>query len=133
MIEWKRPCGLSSDGRRAGRAHRAGGAQGAEREPGLRPAVDRGRLPGVDHLDDGVEVVDVDRAGDVGAAEAELAGRAQHVRERRGDRAVKVGPPLGLVGATTGAVPEDDAERPLGERLFERGAERGGTCHDLRR
>ena len=73
---------LELGGRRAGRADRPGGAEGGERELGLRAAVDLGRLPRVDHLDDGVEVVDVERAGHVGAAEAELAGRAQDVGER---------------------------------------------------
>jgi len=45
-------------------------------------AVDLRRLPVVEQADDGVEVVDVERTRDVGAAEPELARRAQDMRER---------------------------------------------------
>ena len=139
----------SGGGRRASRARSSGsapsagartdGGPGGRTTPVARSAASAslalvrrsigGRLPGVDDLDDGVEVVDVDRAGDVGAAEAELAGRAQHVRERLRRAGGEGGPAVGLRGRDLGAVPEDDAERPLGERILERRAERGGTGH----
>ena len=56
-----------------------GGADRAEQQRPLVGAVERRRLPAVEQLDHRVDVVDLELAADVGAAEAELAGRAQHV------------------------------------------------------
>ena len=57
----------------------AGGAHRAEQQGALVGAVERGRLPVAEQGDHGVDVVDFELAGDVGAAEAELARRAQRV------------------------------------------------------
>ena len=61
----------------------------ARRRPPAAPAhgVERRRLPACRQADERVEVVDVELAGHVGAAEAELARRAQQVgdRARRAD------------------------------------------------
>ena len=45
-----------------------------EQQAGTPGAVDRRRLPAAEQLENGVEVVDVDLARHVGAAEAELSG-----------------------------------------------------------
>ena len=113
---------------RRGRAHDARGARRGDHQARLVPAVDRGRLPVVEQADHGVEVVDVERARDVGAAEAELAGRAQDVRERlrrAGGEGGSVGPGRGDLGA----VPQRDGEGPVGERVGERRAKGGGIGH----
>ena len=64
---------------RLGRRLDPGRAGRGEREP---RAVDVRWLPAVQHLDDLVDVVDVELAADVGAPEAELAWRAQRMRDR---------------------------------------------------
>ena len=75
------------------------------------PAQDaeRRRLPASEQRDDPVEVVDVDLTADVGAAEPELAGRAEHVADRpRRAGSISVGP--WRVDGTRDAVPELDRE-----------------------
>ena len=65
-------------GRRAARPpHR-----GQRRSAALVAGLDRRRRPVREQRERRVDVVDVDAAADVGAADAELAGRAQHVAER---------------------------------------------------
>ena len=61
------------------RQGQAGGAHRAEQQRPLVGAVERGRLPAVEQRDHRVDVVDLELAADVGAAEAELARGAQHV------------------------------------------------------
>ena len=70
-------------GRRAGAAA-ARSRRGAPRVRGAPSALraHRRRLPGVEHPHDALEVVDGEVAGHIGAADAELAGRAQRVGER---------------------------------------------------
>ncbi|HEX2708116.1 MAG TPA: hypothetical protein VHM66_08935, partial [Solirubrobacterales bacterium] len=48
---------------------------GAEQQRPLVGAVQRGRLPAVEQFDHGVDVVDLELAADIGAAEAELSRR----------------------------------------------------------
>ena len=102
------------------------GAQRRGGEPGLRARVDRRRGVAVEQRQHLVDVVDLERAGDVGAAEPELSGRAQHVAER--DRRAH-----GEDGPVTGRrrqlrpVPERHAEGPLGQGLRERLAQRRGA------
>ena len=110
----------------AGRALDAGGAHRAERQSRHVAAIERRRLPGVEQLDHRVHVVDLDLAADVGAAEAELARRAQGVcgGSRRADeegRAVAVG------GRQLGSVPELDRERALRDAVFDLAAQRRGA------
>ena len=92
----------------------AGGAQGRRDQPGLGGGADRRRLPVVEQADDGVHVVDLDLAGDVGAAEAELTRR----RDRVGEGVLGAGPE-GRAAAVGGRqlrpVPELDRERALRE------------------
>ena len=102
--------------RRGRRAAHAGGSHGCGDQPGLRRRPDRRRLPVVEQPDHGIHVVDLDRAGDVGAPQPELPGR----RDRVGDRVLGAGPECGTAsirvgGGEPGAVPELDRERPLGE------------------
>jgi hypothetical protein len=70
--------------RRAGGQAQAAGASRRHRQAGAGAAVERRRLPGVEQVEHGVHVVDVDLARDVGAAEPELAWCAQGVREGGG-------------------------------------------------
>ena len=69
-------------GRRAAAASARTRAPRRRRAGARRGAVDRRRLPAVEQPHHRVEVVDLEVAGHVGAAEAELARRAQRVRER---------------------------------------------------
>ena len=116
----------------AGWALDAGGAHRAERQPGDVAAVERRRLPAVEQLDHGVHVVDLDLAADVGAAEAELARRAQRVgggaggaHEESGAVAVARGQPR--------PVPELDREGALGDATFDLPAQGRGACERHRR
>ena len=68
----------------------------------------------------------VERPRHVGATETELARRAQHVAERDGRADGEDGAVAGG-GGQLGAVPQDDAERALGQRLGERLAQRRGA------
>ena len=79
---WRWPSGRSSDFGTGGGLTIPTRARGGERQPRLLPAFERWRLPVGEQVEHGVDVVDVERAGDVGAADAELAGGAQRVRER---------------------------------------------------
>ena len=102
--------------RRGRRAAHAGGSHGCGDQPGLRRRPNRRRLPVVEQPDHGIHVVDLDRAGDVGAPQPELPGR----RDRVGDRVLGARPESGTAsirvgGGEPGAVPELDRERPLGE------------------
>ena len=58
-----------------------------------------GALEAVEQADHRVEVVDLELTRGVGAAEAELAGRAQQVRDAAGERTVKTGPPATVGGS----------------------------------
>ncbi len=91
----------------------AGGAHGAEQQRPLVGPFQRGRLPAVEQGDDGVDVVDLELAADVGAAEAELPWRPQDVGggARRADAEGRS--PAGRRGEL-GPVPELDRERALG-------------------
>ena len=80
------PAGRGGGGDREAEAHAIGAAQ-------------RRRLPLVDDDEGRVEIVDGERAVDVGAAEPERARRAQEMRERRGRRTKNVGA-SGSVAAT---------------------------------
>ncbi len=79
------------DGPQGAGLHRAGG------DPRLELVVDRRRRPVRQQRERGVHVVDFDPAADVGAAHAELRGRAQHVAER-GRRGQRERRPGGAVG-----------------------------------
>jgi hypothetical protein len=70
--------------RRRGRPRHAGRRDRAQSEPRPRAAIERRRLPRVEHLHHGGEIVDLELAADIGAADAELARRAQGVRDRAG-------------------------------------------------
>jgi hypothetical protein len=103
-------------------------ARGRERDASYGPAVERRRVPAVEELEHGVEVVDVDRARDVGAPEPELAGRAQRVGGRVG-RAHLERRAAPVRRGEDAAVPELDRERPGGKGLLELGPKRGGGGH----
>jgi hypothetical protein len=111
------------NGRRPGDAD---GPRGGERESRARAAVEARRLPRVQQLQHGVEIVDVKAPRHVRATEAELTRRAQGVRHRRGRSHVE-----GRTGAVGGVearpVPELDGERALRQRLGELVAQRGGA------
>ena len=70
------------------RRRRAAQAAGARRGEGQARRASRGFSGGASQrpssADDGLDVVDVELAGDVGAAEAELSGRAHDPRDRGG-------------------------------------------------
>ena len=121
---------LGRRGRR--RAHEARGARRGDEQARLVAAVELRRPPVVEQADDGVEVVDVERAGDVRTPEPELAGCAQEVRERL-RRAGGEGRPVRPRRRNFAAVPQGDGEGSLGERVGERGTEGGGVRHPLRR
>ena len=111
--------------RRARGRAQAAGAGRRERQPGAGGAVERRRLPGVEQVEHGVHVVDVDLARDVGAAEAELARGAQGVREGGGGTDAEARP--ATVGrGQLGAVPELDREGAVGEGALELRADGGG-------
>jgi hypothetical protein len=110
-------------GGRLGQLLQCPGAHGGGGEPALGAGVDRGRAVAVEQRQHLVDVVDVELAGDVRAAETELAGRAQHVAER-GRRAD--GEHRAVAGGRRqlAPVPERDAERALGQDLGQRLAQR---------
>jgi hypothetical protein len=117
---------------RRGRPRRAHEPGGAQRRPGqaqLRARVQRGRAPRVEQLEHGVDVVDVERARDVCAADAELAGSAQRVRERLGRPDAERRADDAVGGLQRRAVPELDAERPLAQRALELGTQ-GCRCFE---
>ena len=118
------------DGGNARRGNQAAASQGRKREAHRRAWRYRRRLP-VHHQRDGcVEVVggNVQRTGDVGAAEAQLTGPAKHVRQcaRRAEDERR---PAGLGGPDLGAVPEADGEGPLRQRPGEFTAQ-GGSLRE---
>ncbi len=115
---WRRPLGRSSEaGRRGGRETPA--ARTAPSSSRALSAPSRGRrLPAVEQLDHRVHVVDLDVAADVGAAEAELARRAQRVGG--GARRAHVeGRPRPVGRRQPRAVPELDRERSLGDAALD--------------
>src|SRR5204863_9469879 len=81
-------------GRRAGRSLETTGAKRRQRQPHARRTVDRRRLPAPEQRDEGVEVVDLERPGDVCASEPELARSAQRVGygRRRSNEECRSGP-----------------------------------------
>ena len=83
-------------------------------QPSLGRGADGRRLPVVEQPDYGFHVIDLDRAGDIGAPEAELAGRRDGVLER-----VLGAGPEGRAATVRGrnlrAVPELDRERAVRE------------------
>ncbi len=97
-------------GRRLGWRDEAGRADRGGSQARLGARVQLWRLPGVQELERGVEIVDVERARDIGAAEAELAGRTQGMGQ--GSRGLDAESGLrGAVGGCHGAaVPERDLE-----------------------
>ena len=103
------------DVRRAPNAERAGGGEG---EPCLLPPLERRRLPLGQRLEHRVEIVHVERARDVGAAEPELARRQQRVGQRV-RRAHLEGGPAAVGRRQCGAVPEPHRERALGQRVLQ--------------
>jgi hypothetical protein len=70
--------------RRTRGALHAGGPGGGERKPAAGAPVKPGRLPGVQQVEHGVDVVDTELAGHVRAAKAELPRGAQRMPQRRG-------------------------------------------------
>ena len=125
--------GLELGGRHRRRLGDAGGLRGGGGEPQLRAAVERRHLEAVEQRQHRVEIVDVERAADVRAAEAELAGRAQRVRRRGGRADVERGP---VAGAAHGRpVPEGDVEGALRERRGDLPPQRAGPSerHRARR
>jgi len=81
------PARAQLDGRRPRRAHQARRADRAAQQAPLRRAVDRRRRPVAQQRQHGVEVVDLQLAGDVRAGQAELARGEQ----RMGDGAQRLG------------------------------------------
>src|SRR4051812_9298112 len=123
--------GAQLGGRRARDAAPRAGAQRGQRDLRLHARVDRRRLPVVEQLQRLVDVVDVEVADHVGAAEAELAGCAQQVAERaRGADAERRAGAVAVAvrrGRQRRAVPEVEFEGALGERAGERVAEGSGA------
>ena len=70
-----------------------GRANGGQGQPGALRAVQRRRLPPVQQLDHRVEVVDLDLARYVGAAEAQLPGARRACPRAAGERTWNTGPP----------------------------------------
>ena len=98
------------------RAHRP------DRDPALRARVERRRRPAREQLERGVDVVDVDPAAHVRAADAELRRRAQHVAERRRRRDPERRP--AAVGRRDlRPVPQGNGERPVRQCVGQRGTE----------
>ena len=86
----------------------------------LQAWIERCDLVAVEQLERRIHIVDLDLAGNVGAAEPELPRGSEHVREGAG-RAHAEGRPAGAVGRRqAAAVPQRDRERALGKRLCER-------------
>ena len=114
------------DGGRLGELLERAGTDSCGGETSLRARVDRRRLVAVEQREHLVDIVDIDRSGDVCAAEPELARRAQHVAER--DRRANGEHRAVLRGrGQLGPVPERQAERALRQRLGERLAQRRGA------
>jgi hypothetical protein len=105
----------------------AGGAHRGEQQSRLVAALQRGRLPGVEQLDHRVHVVDLDRAADVGAAEAELTRRPQCVRGGP-RRAHEEGRPGAAGRRQPRPVPKLDRERTLGDARFDLAAQGRRAC-----
>ncbi len=108
------------DARRARQPARAHGRQRQARAGGT---VDRGRVEGVEQADHPVEVVGFELARRIGSSEAQLAGRAQHVRDR-GGRAHRQNGASRDGGLELRAVPEAQRERACGQRARELAAQR---------
>ena len=89
-----RPAGAALPAAGEGGARQPAGRERGEHQPQTARRAERRRLPAVEQRDRGVDVVDLEIARDVGAPEAELAGRAQSVghRPRRAQRG-RSGPP----------------------------------------
>ena len=135
------PARAQLGGRRGGRPGQADRAGGGGHEPQAAAPVHRGRRPAVQERQRGVDVVDAQRPGDVGPADAELAGGAQRVGDglgrvdredgaaRLGTAAVAVGAPVGggRGGGQDGAVPPADLEGPVGDGLGDGLAEGFGS------
>jgi hypothetical protein len=102
-----------------GRLREPGRLRRRDRQPRLRRAVERRRLPLAHDVDGGIEVVDLDLARDVRAPDAQLDRVVEHVC-RRPRRAHAEARSRGGAGKL-GPVPEADAERALWERLGQRG------------
>jgi hypothetical protein len=104
------------------RLRQPGRAHGAQQQRPLVGALQRRRLPAVEQLYDGVDVVDLDLAADVGAAEPELARRPQHVGGgARGTDAE--GGPVAAGRGEARPIPELDRERPLGDASLDLAAQ----------
>ncbi len=114
--------------RQAARPHRG------ERQAQARGAVDRGRVEAVEQPDHAVEVVGLQLARGVRAAEAQLPGSAQQVRHG-GGRAHREDGAVGRGRGELRAVPEAQREGALGERRRELAAQRlsAGERHRRRR
>jgi hypothetical protein len=107
----------------ARRRHRqSGGADRGEGQGALVGAVQRGRLPAVEQGDRGVDVIDLQLPGDVGAAEPELARGAERVGGGAG-RADGEGRALAGGGGKARSVPELDRERAVGKARGELAAQ----------
>ena len=109
---------------------RPGGAGHRPGQPRSRAAVQVRGLPRVQELDHGVHVVDAERPRHIGAAQPELAGRAQGLDQRLrrvcGERRA-----VGAGRFDTRPVPERDRERAIRQRFGDRLAQRlgGGQRH----
>ena len=115
-------------GGHGGRAHRAARTRGRQGQARALGALHGRRLPGVEQVERGLDVVGLERAGHVGAAQAELAGGAQHVRHGVARARTEDDPgPAG--GRQAGAVPELELERPVGKGRLELLQQRGGGGH----
>ena len=112
------------------RQHQPAGAHGRQRQPQPCPRVDRGRLERVEQPDHAVEVVRLQLAGGVRAAQPELSGRAQQVGDR-GRGAHREDRSAGRGRRELRAVPEAQRERALRQRLRQLAAQwlRPGERH----
>ena len=124
-------------GARAGAARRPAPAAGASARPRARrrsarrscaAPVERRRLPAVEQRQHGVEVVDLERAAHVGAPEAELAGRAQHVARPRRASARETSAPAAVRGGSSVPSQNVEPERALGQGRLELPPQRLGRA-----
>jgi hypothetical protein len=120
------PPGPKLGGWGRGRSAKARGAKRRQRQPRLGPATEGRRSPRLQQLHHRVDVVYLERPGDVGASQPELAGGEHRLGQGLGegseDRAIAAG------GGQARAVPELDREGALREGVldpFEEGAGRG--------